>query len=432
MNIKKLIIIVIICIILLITLLFLILKLNLNKQVPENIIFRETTEEEYEEYLNNTEFEKINNLKDHQTFFTVLSCINKYIQYNEQKDFQNMYNVLSEEYISENNITINDIEQKVKMYNNAETFTVKEIYEYNNNENVSTYFIYGKTIEDNFDNDDPKQEELNIVVQLDKSNRTFDIILNETKEQSKIAKKTDLKEIKNKSANVYVTANNVQEQQIGLMYLSDYKDNMLKNVDKAYEQLNKEYKQKRYSTIEEFKKYINSNTELMYITGVQCEVTTQDETNIYTVEDQYGKKYIFKETAIMEYTVELDDYTIEKDEFIQKYESSKNQDKGIMNIDKFFEMINMQDYASAYNLLDESFRETNFKTQADFKNFVNQYMFRYNKVKYKTYSDQIGSLLIYGITLTDSTKESDKEVNCNIIMKLLEDTNFVMSFEIVQ
>lgn len=59
-------------------------------------------------------------------------------------------------------------------------------------------------------------------------------------------------------------------------------------------------------------------------------------------------------------------------------------------------------------------------------------MFRYNKVKYKTYSDQIGSLLIYGITLTDSTKESDKEVNCNIIMKLLEGTNFVMSFEIVQ
>ena len=55
-----------------------------------------------------------------------------------------------------------------------------------------------------------------------------------------------------------------------------------------------------------------------------------------------------------------------------------------------------------------------------------------NKVKYKTYSDQIGSLLIYGITLTDSTKESDKEVNCNIIMKLLEDTNFVMSFEITQ
>lgn len=430
MNIKKLIIIVIICIILLITLLLFIL--NLNKQVPENIIFRETTKEEYEEYLNNTEFEKINNLKDYQTFYTVLSCINKYIRYNEQKDFQNMYNVLSEEYISENNITINNIEQKVKMYNNAETFTAKEIYEYNNNENVSTYFIYGKTTEDNFDNDDPKQEELNIVVQLDKSNRTFDIILNETKEQSKIAKKTDLKEIKNESANVYVTVNNVQEKQIGLMYLSDYKDNMLKNVDKAYEQLDNDYKQKRYSTIEEFKKYISSNTELTYITGIQCEVTTQDGTNIYTVKDQYGKIYIFKETAVMEYTVQLDDYTINSKEFIQEYESSKNKDKGIMNIYRFFEMINMQDYASAYNLLDESFKETYFKTQADFENFIKQYMFRYNKVEYKTYSDQIGSLLIYGITLTDSTKESDKEVNCNIIMKLLEDTNFVMSFEITQ
>ena len=429
MNTKKLIIIIIICIILIITLLLVIL--NLNKKAPENIILRETTHKEYEEYLNNTEFEKINDLKDHNTFFTILSCINKYMQYNEQKDNSNIYNILSTEYISKNNITIDNITQKIKMYNNAETFTAKEIYEYNNNENVSTYFVYGKTIENNFDNDDPKQEQINIVVQLDKSNRTFDIILNETKEDNGIAKRTSLKQIENKNSNVYITPN-IQEQQIGLMYLSDYKDNMLKDIKKAYEQLDKDYKQKRYPTIEEFKKYINSNTELIYVTGTQCEVNQQDEKIIYIVKDQYGNVYRFKETAVMEYTVELDDYTIENKEFTEKYKSSKNQDKGILNINKFFEMINMQDYTSAYDLLDETFKGTYFKTQADFENFVKQYMFRYNKVKYKTYSDQIGSLLIYEITLTDITRENTKEVNCNIIMKLLEGTNFVMSFEITQ
>ena len=429
MNIKKLIILLIICIIFISSILFVIVKVN-NK-VDEDVILREDTRKEYEEYLKNSEFGKVNKLENQTTFYTVLSCINEYMQYNTQNDSKNIYNLLSKEYINKNGITIDNIAQKVQIYDVGTTFMVKEIYEYNNNENISTYFTYGKIIEDNFENEDPKQEKSNMVIQLDKSNRTFDIILNETKDESVIGVKTDLNKIQNNTVNIYKTPN-ISEQQMGLLYLNDYRDNMLKDIKKAYEQLDTDYRAKKYATSKEFEEYVNSTKEIMYIIGTKCVVEKIDGKNVYTVKDQYGKVYVFKESAIMEYTVQLDDYTIESKEYIEKYEKAKNKDKGIMNVDRFFEMLNMKDYKLAYSVLDEEFRANYFKTQADFEKYIKQYMFIYNNVKYKTYSDQIGSLIIYGITLTDATQEDSKEVNCNIIMKVLEDNKFVMSFEIVK
>lgn len=208
---------------------------------------------------------------------------------------------------------------------------------------------------------------------------------------------------------------------------------MLENEPKrAYEMLDSNYKNTKFKDYETFENFIKRGI-INGINLVTYNKEYSDDGNIkYICETEYGNVITFKETAIMEYTVELDDYTIESEEYVTKYENSKNEDKGKMNVNKFFEMINMQDYTSAYNLLDEEFKATYFKTQADFENFVKQYMFRYNTITYKTYSDKIGSLLVYQITLTDATKASDKEVNCNIIMKLLEETEFVMSFEIVQ
>lgn len=429
MNTKKLIIICVICIILIGSVLFALIKLN--KKASENVILREDVDQEYEEYLKNTEFGKINKLENIDTFFTVLSCVNDYMQYNTQKDSQNIYNLLSTEYINKNNITVNNVIQKIKIYDIGTTFMAKEIYEYNNNANVSTYFIYGKVIEDNFENEDPKQEKANIVVQLDKSNRTFDIILDESKDKSEIAVNTDLKEIQNNKSNIYKTPN-ISEQQMGLLYLTDYIDNILKDINKAYEQLDQNYKIKKFPTAEDFTKYVNSTKEIMYTIGTECEVGKIDGKNVYTVKDQYGKIYIFKESAVMEYTVQLDDYTIESKEYIEKYGKAKNQDKGIMNINRFFEMLNMKDYSLAYSILDEDFKANYFKKQTDFENYVKQYMFKYNNVKYKSYSDKIGNLLIYQITLTDLTLESEKEVNCNIIMKLLDENKFVLSFEMVK
>ena len=59
--------------------------------------------------------------------------------------------------------------------------------------------------------------------------------------------------------------------------------------------------------------YFNKNID--YIKAENCEVTKQNENTIYTLKDQYGNTYIFKENSIMNYTVILDDYNLENEEF---------------------------------------------------------------------------------------------------------------------
>ena len=57
-------------------------------------------------------------------------------------------------------------------------------------------------------------------------------------------------------------------------------------------------------------------------------------------------------------------------------------------------------------------------------------VFRYNKVDYKEYSNKITNIYTYKVVLTDLTEENTNEVEFNIVMKLLEGTDFVMSFTV--
>lgn len=429
MNLKKVIIILIICIIIVLTMLLIILGWNKENISSNELPMRPISNEEYTDYLENTEFAKVNKLYDSTTFFTITSCIDKYIGYNLQKDSQKLYNILSEEFINKKGITVDNILNKITIYNNESTFSAKKIYEYNNNDSISTYFVYGKVIEDTYANDNPKKQDLNIVVQLDKVNRTFYIILDEKEADNGIGKNTEIVEIKNNIVNQYITPK-VADTQIGMLYLSDYKEKMLEDLNTAYTLLDEEYKEKRYNTIDKFKKYISSIDVLNYISSVDCKVTKQDENNVYRLKDQYGNVYIIKETAIMEYTIQLDDYTLENEEFNKNYNTANSRDKGILNIDKFFKMINMQDYTSAYSVLDNNFKQNYFKTQIDFENYMKNKVFRYNKVDYKEYSNKITDIYTYKVVLTDLTEENTNEVEFNIVMKLLEGTDFVMSFAV--
>lgn len=399
-------------------------QIELNQRIDRPVL-----NEEYKEYLENTEFATMNSIQDSTTFFTVISCINNYIQYNAQKNVEKLDILLSEEYKKQNNITRENMLNNITLYSPQETFSAKEIHEYKNNENLSTYFVYGKMKESSYFSDNPKKQDIFIAIQLDKVNRTFSVILDEKKDSSKIGKNININEIKNYTINEYTTPK-IAETQIGILYFSDYKEKMLENINTAYQQLEELYKKNRFNTFVQFQEYVTKNEELEYITVVNCSVEKENEKNKYTCKDQYGNVYIFRETAIMEYTVELDDYTLENEAFTKKYNEVNNRDKGILNVDKFFKMLNMQDYQSAYSLLDNNFKQTYFKTQTDFENYMKNKVFRYNKVEYEEYSNQITDIHTYKVKLSDATEQSEEKVEFNIVMKLLEGTNFVMSFEV--
>lgn len=368
-------------------------------------------------------------------YFTIRdNVLQKYLKAVEKGDSEAVYDMLSDDYKKENNINVTNVIQKSSLYKIPKAFPI-HIYQ---KELTNFTIFYIDTIVQN--NEVVNNTELKVTTQeefykviIDIENNTFSINkINEDYYNSAIKAKENIKNNITQNENNIVKYANITEKSLVSEYMLNYSNMLENNPQRAYEILNDEYKNAKFKDYQTFENFIKQGIANGMELDTYSKAYDENGNAKYVCKNVYGITITFKETAIMEYTVELDNYTIESKEFTQEYERSKNQDKGIMNINKFFEMINMQDYSSAYSLLDENFKATYFKTQADFENFIKQYMFKYNTVKYKTYSDQIGSLLIYGITLTDSTKESDKEVNCNIIMKLLEDTNFVMSFEIVQ
>ena len=112
------------------------------------------------------------------------------------------------------------------------------------------------------------------------------------------------------------------------------------------------------------------------------------------------------------------------DEFVEKYNSANEKTKVGLNIQKVFDAINNEDYEYVYNKLDNTFKQTNFKTVQEFKNYIIQ-NFSGKQLKYGECQQQ-GSLYIFNITITEGTKQTNKRV----IMQLKDGTDFVMSFNV--
>ena len=140
--------------------------------------------------------------------------------------------------------------------------------------------------------------------------------------------------------------------------------------------------------------------------------------------------YIFEPIDMINYNVTLDTYTIEDETFNTTYDKSEPYKKVQMNIDKFFQMINRHDYITSYNCLAGSFKNRSVKTEQDFINTAKKSFYTYNKVSYISIDELGNNTYSYKIKLFDLTGKNVKEKNVTIVMQLLEDRNFVMSFSI--
>ena len=101
-------------------------------------------------------------------------------------------------------------------------------------------------------------------------------------------------------------------------------------------------------------------------------LNTYDEYSEYVCRDKYQNLYIFRAKNPLDYTVLLDTYTITTDNFKTTYDKSSEEYKVAMNIDKWIQMINSRDYTSAYNCLDETFRNNNFGSEEAFEKYMKE------------------------------------------------------------
>ena len=233
-------------------------------------------------------------------------------------------------------------------------------------------------------------------------------------------------------ANLY-NSTAVNDNVEAMFYLNIFQNDLRTNLNKAYKELKEQYAAKRFGDYNAFKQYAQNNKERLLGAKVSnCTITTDEVLNKkFVFNDQYSIIYIIESNSENKFTIQLDDYTLENEEFNSYYEKASNMDKAKSNCDKFFKMINTQDYASAYNILDENFKATNFKTLQDFEKYIKAKLYTYNKINFKEYNSSISGIHQFKIGVTDYTKtNSENEKEFNIIMKLLDGTDFVMSFDV--
>lgn len=103
---------------------------------------------------------------------------------------------------------------------------------------------------------------------------------------------------------------NISENQMAINYLNDYKNNLINDIDTAYNSLNVDYRNKRFGSLEAFKNYING-ININDIILDKYQVKSKNKNDYYYLYDKNNNIYIFKITSVMEYELYLDDTTIE-------------------------------------------------------------------------------------------------------------------------
>lgn len=215
-----------------------------------------------------------------------------------------------------------------------------------------------------------------------------------------------------------------------LNYFQDLKSNLLYNVSEAYNYMSQEYREKRFGSEEELLQYVNANiVELSQINLEEYQVNHYEDYTEYVCKDQYENLYIFKETSVMQYTVTLDTYTLEEKKFNDTYNKVDDEEKVQMNADKIIQMMNRRDYKTMYKLINQSFKNNNFKTEEDFTKYMKETYPLHYKAEFTNTTSE-GNIYLQEMTLTDITEKDNQSKQMNLIMKLNEGIDFEISFEI--
>lgn len=397
-KIKKNLLLIILIIIVLIIIIIGIILIKLKNE-NDNVI-----DEHENEYYSHGEEEKntsLHTITDTSTFYTVENCINIYID-------------------------------NIKIYNNQKESIAKKMWGVDINDNVSVYYVYTK-IRDKNTLDISNEEDFYCTVVMDKYNNTF-LVESNGKEYSEYDLNAILRysttEIKLEENNKY-TDITIYNEDIVKKYFSEYLKNALYKPEVAYEMLDEEYKNKKFSNIEMFKQYVNNNKfNLSNSTIVKYAVNQFDGYVQYTLVDNYNNFYIIKEKSVMDFSIMLDNYTIESQEFDDKYENASDEVKIATNIDKIFKMINNKEYNVIYeNYLNKEFKNKYFSDYQSFEEFMKNKFFDYNYLG-KTSVENQANYYIVNINYKEGLSSAAEEKNTNIILKLNENTNFEFSFEI--
>ena len=387
----------------------------------------------------------LNNI-GYQEYFTVSSCISQYLDIlNKRNDIyygidkegkytftatsdevsKGILSLISDNYKSEQNINDSNVLNKIKMLDEKNIPVLTKVYKLVEG-NVYSYVATGFLININ----DEYLRDVNFIVNMDILNKTFSI-----QELSKNADLNNLnidklEKIEKNDYNKYIDYS-VNTEDVISKHVLAYKRIMLAKPELAYEYLDKDYRDKRFGSYENFQKYIKENeSEITSLNMKKYKVSNLDDAREYIIIDDNGNYYRFFEKEVMDYTVMLDVYTIELPQFIEQYNSVGDEQKVSLNVEKFIQMINAKDYKAAYSLLDNTFKANNFPTLDDFVKYIQDNFHNYNTIDSIENITKEGKYYTCTAYLKNTKFMNNEPIERSFVIALGDGTDFKMSINL--
>ena len=441
MNKVKKKIIIVLSILITIILILLIAIASISKKVKEEELAQTTQEID----TSAAEVKRMDLIKNKKEYLNIKKCLSKYIsEINTKKssyygrDENNnytiivddetisntIYNLISKEYINKKNITIDNVSEFVYKIDEKCFYVPIEIYIKYTSDNIKSYGIYGAILTLEYK---PVQESY-LILNIDEANKTFSVEQLNSLEEIQNTKINSVDNILQKDNNTYSEIAGIINEEVIKEYIDSYKNLTLAYPEIVYNYyIEDEYKQKRFKTLEEYKKYVNDNKDYIQSINLKEYAIVEDTKDIqYIAIDQKGKNYIFYINSIFDYKILLDNYTVDIPYFIERYNKANSIEKGGYNIQKCIEAINNKDYSYVYNKLYDIFKNNNYETEESFIKEIQKNLFEKNKIE--TYSvKNEGNIYIYDLLIKDE-KNSNNQKNMKFVMQLKEGTDFEISF----
>ena len=394
-----------------------------------------------------TEILKLNN---YTTYNSIEKMMSNYYLYLNAQNKTAIYSLLDKDYSAKEEINEDNVISKISLIENVNSESkVEEIY-IKDHLSYPTYFVKTNFLKEN-------NKKLYYIFYTDNLEGAFSIQpINEEEYNLYVQGQSKFETKENKiEKNSYNTIlrRSLEDEQIVQRYFEDYIQNALYNTERAYNLLQEEYREKKFGSLEEYKKYILEKHEQLtsmdyYSIKEQEDFGTDEEYNQYLnnliikglsrygIEryddytqyicvDEYGNYYIFNATAAFQYTVILDSYTIDIPQIVEKYNKSVENEKVQLNIQKLITATKEGDYKYVYSKLDNTFKSSNFPTQESFKNYIKEKYSEEDKIEFIKY-EKINNVHVYDIEVTNQS--GDQTRRAQIVMQLKEGTDFVMSF----
>ena len=406
--------------------------------------------------INTETFNKVNDI---DTYFIVKNIMDRYIY--------NIKNINGDSYIDENTISISKdetiriireeamnslnsvLDEEYRRYANVDedfitseskkylmqgdysksniiyNILINEMYEYKYTDNITLFLVFSNI----------KENKLDLLIKYDNTNSTYSIFLSDYIENNNYNMNTNDINIDKTGIeqNMYnkIVKGTITEEDMAKEFFNIQKNNLIYDLKYEYNKLSNKYKEKRFPKYSDFEEYYSEiKNELQDCKLSQYGVDNLDGNKIYMLIDNFDRHYIIEcYDGLINYSVQLDTYTIDSEKFLKEYNNGNASKKVQLNIDKFIKMINAKDYKNSYDLLYDGFKNNYFQTEDAYKQYIKNNLFEYNTVTYDKFSNE-GETYIYELTVSNKTGNSQDTKKMTVIMKLNEGTDFIMSFSI--